>query len=130
MPGNVRNQPIATWREGDLVQGFAFLAKKEHRQDRKGSSYLHMELQDASGAMVAKVWADSQAMLGRFDALQYVAFEGVVQRYRDDLQLNVRRCRAATDDDRRYGFDEAQLVPTAREDLDVLWARLVALLAA
>lgn len=110
------------------MQGFAFLARKEHRQDRKGSSYLHLELQDATSGIVGKVWADSQAMLGRFDALSYVAFEGVVQRYREELQLNVRRCRAANDDDRRYGFDEALLVPTTRHDLDTLWARLLAVL--
>jgi 3'-5' exoribonuclease len=131
MPGTpLRNAPIAQWRDGDLVQGFAFLARKEHRQDRKGGSYLHLELQDATGSMVARVWADSQAMLGRFEALQYVAFEGMVQRYRDDLQLNVRRCREATEEDRRYGFDESQLVPSAREDLDVLWARLTGALEA
>ena len=129
MPGPVRNQPISQWREGDLVQGFAYLSRKEQRQDRKGSSYLHLELQDKSGGMAAKVWPDSQAMLGRFDALQFVAIEGVVQRYREELQLNVRRCRCAVDDDRRYGFDEGLLVPTSREDLDELWARLGAALA-
>ena len=122
--GPVRNQPICTWHEGDFVQGFAFLAKKEQRQDRKGNAYLHLELGDASGSIVAKVWADSQAMLGRFEAPSYVAVEGMVQRHRDELQLVVRRCRAASEDDRRYGFDEALLVPTTREDLDVLWARL------
>ena len=127
-PGPVRNQPICTWREGDFVQGFAFLAKKEQRQDRKGNSYLHLELQDSSGAIVAKVWAESQAMVGRFEAPSYVAVEGVVQRHREELQLNVRRCRAAGEDDRRYGFDEALLVPTTREDLDVLWARLLSTL--
>jgi 3'-5' exoribonuclease len=78
--------------------------------------------------MIAKVWADSQALLGRFEAPSYVAFEGVVQRYREELQLNVRRCRAVVEEDRRYGFAEALLIPTTREDLDVLWARLLATL--
>lgn len=124
----LRNQPISHWREGDFVQGFAFLARKEHRQDRKGISYLHLELHDQSGSIVGKVWADSQAMLGRFDAPSYVALEGVVQRYRDELQLNVRHCRAAGEEDRRHGFDESLLVPTTRQDRDTLWARLLATL--
>jgi 3'-5' exoribonuclease len=124
VPAVVRNQPIAQWREGDLVQGFAYLARKEQRQDRKGSSYLHLELQDRTGGMAAKVWPDSQAMLGRFEALQFVAVEGIVLRYREELQLNVRRCRAAQEEDRRFGFDETLLVPTTREDLDELWTRL------
>lgn len=110
------------------MQGFAYLARKEQRQDRKGNVYLHLELQDASGAMTAKVWPDSQALLGRFEAMQFVAVEGLVQRYREELQLNVRRCRVAQEDDRRYGFDEALLVPTTREDLAQLWHRLEAAL--
>jgi 3'-5' exoribonuclease len=125
MAAAVRNQPICQWREGDLVQGFAYLARKEQRQDRKGNFYLHLELQDKTGAITGKVWPDSHAMLGRFDALGFVAVEGLVQRYREELQLNVRRCRAAGDDDRRYGFDESLLVPTTRHDLDELWARLL-----
>ena len=129
MAGVVRNQPISQWREGDLVQGFAYLTRKEQRQDRKGNFYLHLELQDKTGGIVGKAWPDSQAVLGRFDALQFVAIEGLVQRYREELQLNVRRCRAAGEDDRRFGFDEALLVPTTREDVDALWARLERALA-
>jgi 3'-5' exoribonuclease len=128
MPAPTRNVPIAQWREGDLVQGFAYLARKEQRQDRKGNIYLHLELQDRSGGMAGKVWPDSQALLGRFEALQYVAVEGQVQRYREELQLNVRRCRAAGEEDRRYGFDEAACLPSTREDIDQLWHRLEAAL--
>jgi 3'-5' exoribonuclease len=128
MPPPLRNVPIAQWREGETVQGFAYLARKEHRQDRKGNHYLHLELQDRSGAITAKVWPDSTALLGRFEALQFVAVEGLVQRYREELQLNVRRCRSAGEDDRRYGFDESVLVPTSGQDLDQLWARLLAAL--
>src|ERR1044072_4017516 len=102
-PGAVSNQPICTWRAGGFVQGFPFLSRKEQRQDRKGHSYLHLELQDASGAIVAKVWAESQATLGRFEAPAYVAVEGVVPRHREELQLNVRRCRLDGEEDRRYG---------------------------
>ena len=59
MPKILRNAPIRTWEAGDNVQGFALLTKKELRQDRNGKSFLDMELADASGSMVAKVWADS-----------------------------------------------------------------------
>jgi len=55
------NQPIRTWGNGDLVQGFALLTKREVRQDRNGKSYMDLELADASGSIVAKVWSDSPA---------------------------------------------------------------------
>ena len=123
-----RNVPIRGWSDGDLVQGYAFLAVKEKRQDKNGKTYLHLELRDASGSVAARVWADSAAIAGDFEACEYVAFEGLVQSYRDSLQLVVRRCRRTRDEDRQYGFDEALLVPSSSEDLGELMARLEALL--
>ncbi len=63
----LRNAPIRSWESGDIVQGFALLTKKEQRQDRNGKSFLDLEIADASGSIVAKVWADSPAMNGQFE---------------------------------------------------------------
>lgn len=124
MPKILRNAPIRTWEAGDNVQGFALLTKKELRQDRNGKSFLDMELVDASGSMVAKVWADSPALSARFEPHQFVAFRGSVKNYRDQLQLSIDDCREATDGDRIYGFEESKLIPSTREDIDDLWRRL------
>jgi 3'-5' exoribonuclease len=128
MPKILRNAPIRTWEAGDTVQGFALLTKKELRQDRNGKSFLDMELADASGSMVAKVWADSPALSARFEPHQFVAFRGSVKNYRDQLQLSIDDCREATDGDRSYGFEESKLIPSTREDIDDLWRRLERLL--
>jgi 3'-5' exoribonuclease len=123
-----RNAPIRTWEAGDAVQGFALLTKKELRQDRNGRDFLDLELADASGAMAAKVWADSPALAGQFEPHQFVAFKGSVKSYRDQLQASIDECRTATEEDRRFGFDESLLVPSTREDIADLWARLGRLL--
>ena len=123
MPKRV-NQPIATWQAGDQVQGFALLAKKELRQDRNGNSYLDMVLADASGSMTAKVWGDTPALHGSYEAHSFVAFRGLVKSYKDQLQIAVDDCRETTDGDRQYGFDEKLLIPSSPEDVDDLWARL------
>jgi 3'-5' exoribonuclease len=128
MPKYLRNAPIRTWESGDVVQGFALLTKKEQRQDRNGKSFLDMEIVDASGSMVAKVWADSPALNALFETHQFIAFRGSVKNYRDQLQLSIDDCREATDDDRRYGFDEALLIPSTPEDIGDLWMRLERLL--
>jgi 3'-5' exoribonuclease len=120
----LRNTPIRTWESGDNVQGFALLLKKEPRQDRNGKSFLDMELADASGSIIAKVWADSPALSGRYEPHQFVAFRGSVKSYREQLQLSIDDCREATEGDRSYGFDESKLVPSTREDIDDLWRRL------
>ncbi|MBV8200281.1 MAG: HD domain-containing protein [Acidobacteria bacterium] len=124
MPRHQRNAPIRSWEAGDTVQGYALLTKKELRQDRNGKSYLDMELADASGSIVAKVWADSPALHGQFDLHRFIAFRGTVKSYREQLQLTIDECREATEDDRRLGFDEALLVPSTREDIDGLFLRL------
>lgn len=123
-----RTTPIRTWENGDVVQGFALLTKKEQRQDRNGKTFLDMEIADASGSIAAKVWADSPALNGQYDTHRFIAFRGSVKNYRDQLQLSIDDCREATEDDRRYGFDESLLVPSTREDIDDLWARLTGLL--
>jgi 3'-5' exoribonuclease len=124
MPKILRNAPIRTWEAGDSVQGFALLTRKELRQDRNGKSFLDLELADASGSIVAKVWSDSPALNGRFEAHQFVAFRGSVKNYRDQLQATIDDCREATEGDRHYGFDETKLIPSTREDIDDLWMRL------
>jgi 3'-5' exoribonuclease len=124
MPKTLRNAPIRTWEAGDNVQGFALLTKKELRQDRNGKSFLDLELADASGSMVAKIWSDSPALNSSFETHQFVAFRGSVKNYRDQLQATIDECREATDGDRHYGFDESKLIPSTREDIDDLWRRL------
>ncbi len=123
-----RNAPIRTWENGDIVQGFALLTKKEQRQDRNGKSFLDMEIADASGSIVAKVWADSPALNGQYDTHNFIAFRGSVKNYRDQLQLSIDDCREATEGDRHYGFNESLLIPSTREDIDDLWMRLNRLL--
>lgn len=124
----LKNAPIQSWAAGDFVQGFALLTKKEARQDRNGKSYLDLEMADATGSIVAKVWADSPALNGQFEAHRFVAFRGSVKNYREQLQLSVDECREVIPEDRRYGFDEALLIPSTREDIDDLWRRLSYLL--
>lgn len=129
MPKIPRNTPIRDWASGDVVEGFALLTKKEQRMDRNSKSYLDLELADATGSIVAKVWADSPAMHGQFDTHRFVAFRGTVKSYRDQLQLSIDDCREAGEGDRQYGFDEALLIPSTREDIGDLWTRLHRLLA-
>lgn len=119
-----RNKTIREWSEGDYVQGFALLARKERRTDRNGRDYLDLQLADSTGNISGKVWAGSAAMDSDFDAHDFVAFKGAVRSYRDQLQLNVDHCRRVQDSDRQYGFDEAILIPSTREDIDDLQSRL------
>lgn len=120
------NEPIGAWQEGDKVQGFALVTKKEVREDRRGLTFIDLELADRTGSIAAKVWADSDALEAEFDAHDFVKIRGRVQEYRERLQLVIERCRRAGDDDRADGFDETLLIPSTREDIDDLERRLAA----
>jgi 3'-5' exoribonuclease len=122
------NEPIRSWQEGDTVTGFAYLRKKERKQDRNGKDYLDVELADASGQINGKAWSDSQAIGREFAAGDFVALKGTVTSFNNRLQLNLRDCRPINDADRRHGFDESLLIPSTHEDIDQLWARLESLL--
>lgn len=124
MPTWIKNRPIASWKAGDAVQGFAYLKRRDLRQDKSGRDYLDLELADASASMVGRAWSDSSALASAAAAGDFVKFRGQVQSYRNQLQLKVDQCRKVTDADRAEGFDETTLVPTTREDLDDLERRL------
>ena len=123
------NEPIATWQEGNLVQGFALVRRREVRQDRNGKDYLDLTLADASGSIPAKAWSDSPALSQSFGAGDYVAFVGTVQSYRESPQMKLDNCRRVVEEDRLRGFDEARLIPTTKEDIGELWKRLVRIYA-
>lgn len=125
MPIVRRNEPISSWEDGDFVQGFALLNRKEPRYDRKGREYLDLELCDASGAIDARIWPDNPAVRGDFKEKDFVAVQGSVRAYRDQVQIILDHCRRAGEDgDREQGFDEGLLVPSTPEDVDDLWRRL------
>lgn len=119
-----KNEPIRTWQAGDTVEGFALLTKKELRQDKRGMDFLDLELRDATGGIAGKVWSASPALRGAFEVHRFVAFRGRVENFNEALQLNVEQCREAAEEDRKYGFEEAKLIPSSPYDLDDLWRRL------
>ena len=122
-----RNEPIASWEDGDFVQGFALLSRKDVRQDRNGRDYMDVEMTDTSGSVTGKIWPDSPAIKGRFTEKDFVTFKGTVRLYRDQTQLNIDYCREVHENDRENGFDPALLIPSTSEDIDDLWRRLQAI---
>jgi len=119
---------ISDFSDGDKATGFALLTKKERRQDRNGKDYLDLTLADAGGSIAGKVWSDSPALSSEYEIHDFVAFKGIVSEYRGQLQLRVQECRRAVEEDRQFGFDESELIPSTPENIDDLWRRLEAAL--
>ena len=76
--------------------------------------YLALELRDRSGAIQARAFRDADLLAGRFERGDLVRVRGRVDRFRDELQLEVREIARAE------AADPAAFLPVAYRDLDEL----------
>src|SRR5688572_13637244 len=81
---------IATLRAGDEVDAIFACARKDRLQARSGLPYLALELRDRSGAIQARAFRDADLLAGRFERGDLVRVRGRVERFRDELQLELR----------------------------------------
>jgi 3'-5' exoribonuclease len=105
---------IATLRAGDEVDGVFACARKDRLQARSGLPYLAVELRDRSGAIQARAFRDADVLAGRFERGDLVRVRGRVERFRDELQVEVREIARAE------AADPAAFLPVAYRDLDEL----------
>src|SRR3954471_20391105 len=105
---------IATLRPGDEVDGVFACARKDRLQARSGLPYLALELRDRSGAIQGRVFRDADLLGGRFERGDLVRVRGRVERFREELQLELRAV------ERAEAADPAAFLPVAYRDLDEL----------
>jgi len=105
---------VAALRAGDEVDGVFACVRKARLQARSGLPYLALELRDRSGAIGGRVFRDADLLAGRFERGDLVRVRGRVERFRDELQLEVR------DVARAEAADPAAFLPVAYRDLDEL----------
>ena len=105
---------VATLRAGDDVDAVFACARKDRLTARSGVPYLALELRDRSGAIQARAFRDADVLAGRFERGELVRVRGRVDRFRDELQVEVR------DIARAEAADPAAFLPVAYRDLDEL----------
>ena len=107
---------ISTLRAGDEVAGVFACTRKDRLLSRAGAPYLAVELRDRTGALPGRVFRDADLHAGRFDRGDLVRVAGRVERFRDELQVDVRAIVRAPADE----ADPATFLPVAYRDLDEL----------
>jgi 3'-5' exoribonuclease len=105
---------IAQLAEERIVEGVYAVAKKERLRTRAGAPYLALELVDPSGRIDARVWNDVDLLDARFAEGDAVRVLGRVEKFRDQLQVEVRSLEPADD------ADPASFAPALRRDADEL----------
>src|SRR5690606_36568242 len=89
---------------------------KDRLVARSGTPYQALELRDASGAIPGRAFRDADVLAGRFERGDLVRVAGRVERFRDELQIEVRAIARAEGTE----ADPARFLPTAYRDLDEL----------
>jgi len=117
MPASVHELPtVESLRPGTDVEGVFACSRKDRMTARSGTAYLALELRDATGSIPARAFRDADFLAGSFDRGDIVRVEGRVERFRDELQVDVRSIRRAEDE----GLDPAAFLPIAYRDLEEL----------
>jgi 3'-5' exoribonuclease len=111
-----QRQTVATLRLDEDVDAVFACTRKERKLSRAGSPYLTVELRDSTGAMVGRAFRDADVLAGRFERGELVHVRGRVQRFRDQLQIELSAIARADGNE----ADPARFLPTAYRDRDEL----------
>jgi 3'-5' exoribonuclease len=105
---------VAGLRAGDDVDAVFACSRKDRLTARSGTPYLALELRDRTGAIQARAFKDADLLSGRFDRGDLIRVAGRVERFRDELQIDVRAVARAEQ------ADPAAFLPVAYRNLDEL----------
>jgi 3'-5' exoribonuclease len=109
---------VSTLRPGQQVSAVFACTRKDRLITRSGSPYLALELRDRTGTLPARAFRDADALAGGFERGDLVRVTGRIERFRDELVLELASvARAAAD---APDADPASFLPSAYRDLDEL----------
>jgi len=108
---------VSALRPGQDVLGVFACTRKDRLMTKSGSPYLALELRDRTGVVPGRAFQNADALAGRFERGDLVRVAGRVERFRDELVLEVTRIARVAESDR---VDPTRFLPSAYRDLDEL----------
>jgi 3'-5' exoribonuclease len=107
---------VATLRDGQVLDGVFACARKERQLSRAGTPYLTVELRDRTGTILGRAFRDADLLAGRFERGELVRVKGRVERFRDQLQVELHTITRVEGAE----ADPAGFLPVSHRDLDEL----------
>jgi 3'-5' exoribonuclease len=112
------NPSVSALRPGQDVSAVFACTRKDRLITRTGSPYLALELRDRTGTLPARAFRDADTLAGGFERGDLVRVTGRVERFRDELVLELATVARAGADS--ADVDPATFLPRAYRDLDEL----------
>ena len=88
--GHPPSSPSPACGPATQVDAVFACSRKDRLTARSGTPYLALELRDRTGAIAARAFRDADVLAGRFERGDLVRVAGRVERFRDELQIEVR----------------------------------------
>jgi len=127
MPPSPDTQPdvpahldIASLTPNRNVEEVYLLRVCQLRTTRNGKFYLHIELEDRTGRINARMWNATEALFKALDGTQFVRVSARVEVYQDSLQMIVNTIRSVRADE----VNVAEFLPATTRDVDAMWTAL------
>ena len=107
---------IADLRPGGEVEGVFACTRKDRLTARNGAPYLAVELRDRTGTIPGRAFRDADFLAGQFERGDLVAVSGRVERFREELQVELRSISRAAE----RVPDPSEFLPVAYRDIEEL----------
>lgn len=98
------------------MSGVFACTRKDRLTARSGTSYLALELRDRTGAIPGRAFRDADHLAAQFERGDLVRVTGRVERFREELQVDVRAIARAEEAEQ----NPADFLPTAYRDTEEL----------
>jgi 3'-5' exoribonuclease len=73
--------------DGEAIDEVFLVTEKQLRANKKGDSYIQIELRDRTGSISARMWNVGEAMFRTFDEGDFLRIRGKVQLFQGNLQM-------------------------------------------
>jgi 3'-5' exoribonuclease len=122
--------PLAELTHGQESDFFALLTARETLTTKDGKPYFRVGFRDAGRELNFPIWGDSPWATACDQQWQVGMFFKLRAQYRETNygpQLEIRKIREVSDEDRTEGFDPAMCLPASKFDPETMYGELLAL---
>ena len=112
---------IKELHEGETIRSIYLCKGKRSAETRNGKPYDNLILQDKTGTLDGKIWDPNSQGIADYDEKDFVEVVGDVITYNNNLQLNIKQLRIASEEE----YNPGDYMPTSEKSVDGMYEELL-----
>ncbi len=112
---------IKDLHEGETIRSIYLCKGKRSAETRNGKPYDNLLLQDKTGTLDGKIWDPNSQGIADYDEKDFIEVVGDVITYNNNLQLNIKQLRIASEGD----YNPTDYMPTSEKSVDTMYEELL-----